>query len=180
MVQCPPRRAVYTARMRRLVLNLLLVLLSMQWATAWAGPGCPHGDARHAHPVRHDPGHALGQAARGHDDHAVQASDTAPVAAAAHHGHPGRPGHARTDSEAALGGPPALADAAANPPQAGTDGCPLGDCDRCCQGSGTAPPAARTLPSTAALTAVPQPPIDLSPVSPALDGPFRPPRRAAA
>jgi hypothetical protein len=161
--------------MRRLLVIVLLALLPLQWSGAAAAVRCLHGEAGHAHGARGagHPGHSGHSGHAGHDADAshgpdrVSAAHEAPTPHVAHHGHVEAPGQAGLKHAGHAG-------------HAGFGDCGLGDCDGCCQGTGTPPPVALHLPQPPSFGAVPASRIDATPASPTLDGPFRPPRSESA
>jgi hypothetical protein len=157
--------------MRRMLLIVLVVLLPLQWSGAAAAVCCLHGQVQRAHGDRSDAmgGHALGHAhaAHGHPG-AVHA---------AHAAHDGPPAHG---DARAVGDVPGRDAASVDGALPGLGDCDHGDCGQCCHGTGTAPPVARVQPSPPAFGMAPAPGADASPVSPTLDGPFRPPRSGSA
>ncbi len=155
------RRAgrVYNRPMRRVMLMLLILLLPLNGWAVVASLGCLHeassGEAMHS-------GHA-GQVVHAlHADHASHSHHNAA------HGDPVMHADPAAQSEA-----PASA--------AGEVDCAHADCGGCCHASGSVAVGFARLPvvglapgGTLATVA------DVSPDSPALDGPFRPPRTASA
>ncbi len=149
--------------MRRILLIVLVALLPLQWSGAVAAGRCLHGDAQRVHDAHAD---AVSVHVHGHDH-----------ARSVHRHHPGQVGGVVDGDAPSSGGDVASVDAS---PPASLGDCDHGDCGGCCHGTVTAPPAAQALPSPPAFGAVPSARVDASPVSPALDGPFRPPRTASA
>jgi hypothetical protein len=143
--------------MRRVLLMLLVVLLPFN---GWAGVASLR---------------CLHEAAGGDAMHAVQAGHASP----SHHG------TAHSHHDAAHGGSVAHADPAAQSDAtasaAGEVDCAHADCGGCCHASGSvAVGFARLSALGAAVGGVLATVADVSPDSPALDGPFRPPRTASA
>ena len=173
--------------MRRLLPFLLALLLPLQWSGAAAAIRCLHGaGAAHA-AAGHGgvaPGHAAhdraggarvahGHAAHGHasDGHAAHGHATHGHAADGHAAH----GHSAHEHAAgvASGGEGELA------PLAGLDDCAHAECGGCCHG-GSLPAWVAPLTVPPAFGRAPAARAETSPGSPALAGPFRPPRTASA
>jgi hypothetical protein len=152
---------------RRILLILLVALLPLQWSGAAAAVRCLHGAAGHGHAASASTGH-----------------DRAGHVHAAHHGH-GSHDHASHDH--ASHGLGSHADPHGADPSTPADGtladlgdCGHADCGGCCHGGGTLPAAVQRLLVAPAFGAPPPARVDASPASPALDGPFRPPRGRSA
>jgi hypothetical protein len=143
---------------RRFLLILLVALLPLQWSGAAAAVRCLHGAAEHGHAT---------SASTGHDR--------------AGHVHPAHHGHGSHDHAShSLG---SHADPYGADPATSGDGtladlgdCGHADCGGCCHGGGTLPAAVQRVLVAPAFGTPPPARVDASPASPALDGPFRPPR----
>ncbi|MCA3178791.1 MAG: hypothetical protein O9345_14415 [Burkholderiaceae bacterium] len=145
--------------MSRILLILLVALLPLQWSGALAAVRCLHDGP--------GPGHATSAGA---------SQDGAARAHAAHHEHASHD-HASSHDHGSHGGDTATS---AEGTLADLVDCGHADCGGCCHGGGTLPAAAHRLLAAPAFGAPPRARVDASPASPALDGPFRPPRVRSA
>ena len=183
--------------MRRLLPFLLALLLPLQWSGAAAAIRCLHGaGAAHASAGHGGvaPGHAAhdraggARVAHGHAAHGHASDGHAAHGHAAHghatHGHAadghaadGHAAHGHSAHERAAGvasgGEGELA------PLAGLDDCAHAECGGCCHG-GSLPAWVAPLTVPPAFGRAPAARAETSPGSPALAGPFRPPRTASA
>lgn len=156
--------------MRRVILMLLVVLLPLNGWAAAALPFCAHSAAGGMHASMD----ARADLAVGHGHgHEHAEAGTSEV----REGHPGHDGHAAHDAHAMHDGDALTAHGEV----AGDPDCVHADCGACCHATGSAAFGVASVALTGPDFAyVPVGVVAASPDSPALDGPFRPPRTATA